>query len=324
VLAALGYDAEHTEYHNLFPINDKAVLPIRHILYRGEQPHLMVMEMHAMIKTKTDEKEPDGLFEQRYTSAEEDKEMVSGEQKYHRSQWADIFTVPEGVSISPMIINEAINKLFLLPQHRRPKYILLCAGNQYFLLESEKWFRGSYLQMDLEALFDDVAVHKDYYAVFYLLLGKDLLAPTAEMVLMEQLDEDAHKAAYEVTKDLKEGVIHAVESLANEAVYDLVHRQHYSYKDIDANRLKDDCLNMVYRLLFLFYAEAREDLGILPSNDEVYERGYSLEMLRDLEQVPLNSESSRNGYFFHKSLYQLFDLLHSGYREQDGLNKSFK
>lgn len=324
VLAALGYDAEHTEYHNLFPINDKAVLPIRHILYRGEQPHLMVMEMHAMIKTKTDEKEPDGLFEQRYTSAEEDKEMVSGEQKYHRSQWADIFTVPEGVSISPMIINQAINELFLLPQHRRPKYILLCAGNQYFLLESEKWFRGSYLQMDLEALFDDVAVHKDYYAVFYLLLGKDLLAPTAEMVLMEQLDEDAHKAAYEVTKDLKEGVIHAVESLANEAVYDLVHRQHYSYKDIDANRLKDDCLNMVYRLLFLFYAEAREDLDILPSNDEVYERGYSLEMLRDLEQVPLNSESSRNGYFFHKSLYQLFDLLHSGYREQDGLNKSFK
>src|SRR5690606_36664671 len=185
VLAALGYDAEHTEYHNLFPINDKAVLPIRHILYRGEQPHLMVMEMHAMIKTKTDEKEPDGLFEQRYTSAEEDKEMVSGEQKYHRSQWADIFTVPEGVSISPMIINQAINELFLLPQHRRPKYILLCAGNQYFLLESEKWFRGSYLQMDLEALFDDVAVHKDYYAVFYLLLGKDLLAPTAEMVLKE-------------------------------------------------------------------------------------------------------------------------------------------
>src|SRR5690606_41202916 len=121
----------------------------------------------------------------------------------------------------------------------------------------------------------------------------------------------------------KEGVIHAVEELANEAVRYLV-SQGKAHSEIDANKLKDDCLNMVYRLLFLFYAEAREDLDILPSNDEVYERGYSLEMLRDLEQVPLNSESSRNGYFFHKSLYQLFDLLHSGYREQDGLNKSFK
>ncbi|WP_426790706.1 Eco57I restriction-modification methylase domain-containing protein [Sphingobacterium sp. WOUb80] len=322
VLRALGYDAENTQYHELFPINDKSVLPIRHILYRGDRPHLMVMEMHAMIKTK-DEEEPDGLFEQSYTSLHDGDEKTTKEQKYHRSQWADIFSVSEEVSISPMIINQAVNELFLLPEKRRPHYVLLCAGNQYFLLEAEKWFRGSYLQLDLEALFDDVAITKDYYSIFYLLLGKDLLAPTAEMVLMDQLDEDSHKAAYEVTKDLKEGVIHAVESLANEAVRDL-ELQGVQPADIDASKLKDDCLNMVYRLLFLFYAESREDLDILPSNDEVYERGYSLEMLRDLEQVPLITESSLNGYFFHQSLFQLFDLLNKGYHENEGSNKSFK
>lgn len=322
VLRALGYDADHTQYHELFPINDKSVLPIRHILYRGDRPHLMVMEMHAMIKTK-DEEEPDGLFEQSYTSLHDGDEKTTKEQKYHRSQWADIFTVSDEVSISPMIINQAVNELFLLPEQRRPHYVLLCAGNQYFLLEAEKWFRGSYLQLDLEALFDDAAITKEYYSIFYLLLGKDLLAPTAEMVLMDQLDEDSHKAAYEVTKDLKEGVIHAVESLANEAVRDL-QAQGVQYTDIDANKLKDDCLNMVYRLLFLFYAESREDLDILPSNDEVYERGYSLEMLRDLEQVPLITESSLNGYFFHRSLFQLFDLLNKGYHENEGLNKGFK
>ena len=322
VLRALGYDAEHMQYHDLFPINDKSVLPIRHILYRGDQPHLMVMEMHAMIKTK-DEEEPDGLFEQSYTSSQDGDEKTTKEQKYHRSQWTDIFSVSDDVSISPMIINQAVNELFLLPEQRRPNYVLLCAGNQYFLLEAEKWFRGSYLQLDLEALFDDAAIAKDYYSIFYLLLGKDLLAPTAEMVLMDQLDEDSHKAAYEVTKDLKEGVIHAVESLANEAVKDL-ETQGVQPADIDATKLKDDCLNMVYRLLFLFYAESREDLDILPSNDEVYERGYSLEMLRDLEQVPLITESSLNGYFFHQSLFQLFDLLNRGYHENEGSNKSFK
>lgn len=322
VLHALGYDADHTQYHDLFPINDKSVLPVRHILYRGDQPHLMVMEMHAMIKTK-DEEEPDGLFEQSYTSIQDGDEKSTKEQKYHRSQWADIFTVGEDVRISPMIINQAVNELFLLPEQRRPNYVLLCAGNQYFLLEAEKWFRGSYLQLDLEALFDDAAITKDYYSIFYLLLGKDLLAPTAEMVLMDQLDEDSHKAAYEVTKDLKEGVIYAVESLANEAVKDL-EAQGLQPADIDASKLKDDCLNMVYRLLFLFYAESREDLDILPSNDEVYERGYSLEMLRDLEQVPLITESSLNGYFFHQSLFQLFDLLNKGYHENEGSNKSFK
>ncbi len=321
VLKALGYDAERTNYEDLFPINNNTVLPVRHILYRGDKPHLMVMEMHAMIKTG--EEEPDGLFEQCYNIKESSEEKKSGEQKYNRSQWTDIFTVPEGVSISPMIINQAVNELFLLPEQRRPKYILLCGGNQYFLLEAENWFRGSYLQLDIEALFDDTAIKKDYYTVFYLLLGKKLLAPTAEMVLMEQLEEDSHKAAYQVTKGLKEGVIHAVESLANEAVKDLT-AQGLTYTEIDADKLKDDCLNMVYRLLFLFYAESREDLDILPSNDEVYERGYSLEMLRDLEQVPLVTESSLNGYFFHKSLFQLFDLLNHGYRESEGMNKSFK
>lgn len=321
ILNALGYNAAQNNYTELYPISEKAVLPVRHILYRGTTPHLMVMEMHSLIKTS--DEEPDGLFEQSYNIAHDPEDRTAKEQKYHRSQWADVFTVPEGVSISPMIINQVINELFLLPLNRRPKYILLCGGNKYFLLESEKWFRGSYLELDLEALFDDAAILKDYYAVFYLLLGKDLLAPTADMVLMEQLDEDAHKAAYQVTQDLKEGVINAVENLANEAVHDLV-QQGYAYDDIDANRLKDDCLNMVYRLLFLFYAESREDLDILPSNDDVYERGYSLEMLRDLEQVPLITESSRNGYFFHKSLFQLFELLNKGYKEQEGQTKSFK
>src|SRR5690606_1660405 len=111
------------------------------------------------------------------------------------------------------------SELFLLDQHRRPQYILLCAGNTYYLLEQEKWFRGSYLQFDLEELFSEGVVNRDYYALFYFLLAKETLAPRSEIVLMKQLDEDSHKSAYEVTRDLKEGVIHAVEALANEAVY---------------------------------------------------------------------------------------------------------
>lgn len=324
VLNVLGYDAEQTNYDDLYPISDKAVLPVRHILYRGEQPHLMVMEMHAMIKTR-DEEEPDGLFDQSYNVNENGDDQKSAMQKYHRSQWADVFTVPEGIRISPMVINKAVSELFLLPTYQRPRYILLCAGNVYFLLEAEKWFRGSYLQFDLETLFDDALIDKNYFALFYLLLGKEQLAPTAEMVLMEQLDEDAHKVAYEVTKDLKEGVIHAVEQLANEAVHYLNREEeNMTYDTINATWLKDDCLMMVYRLLFLFYAESRDELDILPTNDEIYQKGYSLEMLRDLEQVPLRTESSLNGFFFHESLTQLFRLLHEGYCENNGTSKSFK
>ena len=371
LLHALGYDASQTEYDELFHLDEKAVLPVRHTLYRGENPHLMVMEMQAQIKDG--DHEPGGLFEQQYhseelqglsnklqgqraqglTSANSQKPTTNsqlrelksreaesprfiGAGKYHRSQWSNVFSVPEGLSVSPMVINEAVSRLFLLDQHRRPHYILLCAGNIYYLLEHEKWFRGSYLQFDLEELFSEAAIKRDYYSLFYFLLAKETLAPQSEMVLMEQLDEDSHKSAYEVTKDLKEGVINAVEALANEAVHYLAvgnkslvfgsqsddqsgepekpMANHQSLKAISADTLKNDCLTYVYRLLFLFYAESRGDLDILPANDAVYQQGYSLEMLRDLEQVPLSTASSQDGYFFHESLQRLFGLLSTGYQ----------
>lgn len=326
VLNALGYDGAHTNYGNLFHLSENEVIPVRHILYRGDQPHLMIMEMQALIKE--DDTEADGLFEQRYNV--ETEETTNPPQRYHRSQWERVFKIPADVKICPVVINKAISQLFLLEPHYRPKYILLLAGNVAFLLEQEKWFRGSYLQIDLEELFSEATANRNanYYALFYFLLGKETLAPESNMVLLDQLDEDSHKSAYEVTKDLKEGIIHAVEALANEALYYKKEKLHENFDETDdvfEQQVKDDCLKIIYRLLFIFYAESREDLDILPSNDSTYQKGYSLEMLRDLEQVPLYSDSSLNGYFFHESLSKLFGVLSSGYREKEnGDNKSFK
>lgn len=318
VLNVLGYDGAQTNYKNLFHLSEHEVIPVRHILYRGDQPHLMIMEMQALIKE--DDTDADGLFEQRYNV--ETEEQTNPPQRYHRSQWEKVFEIPPNVKISPVVINKAISELFLLEQHLRPKYILLLAGNMAFLLEQEKWFRGSYLQIDLEELFTEATANRNanYYALFYFLLGKETLAPESNMVLLDQLDEDSHKSAYEVTKDLKEGIIHAVEALANEALYYRKEKLQESFDETDdvfEQQVKDDCLKIIYRLLFIFYAESREDLDILPSDDRIYQRGYSLEMLRDLEQVPLYSDSSLNGYFFHESLSKLFHVLSSGYREKE-------
>ena len=320
VLKALGYDAEHTAYDELFALDEKHALPVRHVLHRGSQAHLMVLEMQPMVRISEDE-EPDGLFEQSYTSEREDHLPVR-EQKYHRAHWQDVFQVPEGVALSPAIINKAISELFLLEEVRRPRFILLCAGNKYFLLEGEKWFRGSYLEFDIEELFAEASADRNVLSLFHLLLSHECLAPDAEQVLMEQLEEDSHKSAYEVTKDLKEGVVNAVEKLANEAVW-YWRNTGQTTSNIDATALKDDCLTTVYRLLFLFYAESRTDLDLLPVNDEVYEQGYSLEMLRDLEQVPLNTATSAEGYFFHESLTGLFRLLRAGHNEQGSGSASF-
>jgi hypothetical protein len=308
VLKLLGYDAVSNDYKDLFHLDETQVVPVRQKLYRGDKPHLFIMEMKALIKTG--EQEPKGLFEQ----------------NWNRAQWESVFEVQDGDTLTPSIINEAINELFLIDQHIRPTYILLLAGNEMYLLHFEKWFKGSYLRFKLEDLFDEATLHKDYYQLFYLLLSKSKLAPDADILLMDQLDEDSHKSAYAVTKDLKEGIIHAVELLANEALYykkQILKEEFEESDDAFEQQMKDDCLTMVYRLLFVFYAESRPDLGILPMNDQVYEKGYSLDMLRELEQVQLNSESSRIGYFFHESLQSLFQLLNHGYRYKEVNNKSF-
>ncbi|GGK41399.1 MULTISPECIES: Eco57I restriction-modification methylase domain-containing protein [Flavobacteriaceae] len=324
LLNALGYDGENNNYKDPFYFSDTEVLPVRHKLFRGEKLHMLIMEMQPLIKDS--DEEPDGLFEQRYNIEEE--EFESKEQRYHRSQWKDIFQVADDLKISPVIINKAISELCLLEQKERPQYIMLLAGNTVFLIEVEKWFRGSYLQFDIEELFSEGTINKKYYSLFYLLLSKEMLAPDSDMVLMDQLEEDSHKSAYEVTKDLKEGIIHAVEALANEALYykkSILNEEFDETDDTFERDVKDDCLSIVYRLLFVFYAESRGDLDILPISDKVYQKGYSLEMLRDLEQTQLITDHSRNGYFFHESLHKLFQLMSSGYREgENGANKSFR
>ena len=322
LLNSLGYEGERNNYDSPFHLSENEVIPIRHILYKGDKPHLMIMEIQPLIKEG--DEEPDGLFEQRYNEEGD----TTSEQRYHRSQWSRVFEISKDLKISPAIINKCISELSLLDQSERPHYIMVLGGNIVYLIEVEKWFRGSYLSFDIEELFFESTVERRYYSLFYLLLSKEMLSPDSELVLMDQLDEDSHKSAYEVTKDLKEGIINAVELLANESLYfqkEVLLQEFDESDDTFEQEVKDDCLNIIYRLLFVFYAESRSDLDILPISDQVYQRGYSLEMLRDLEQTQLITDHSRNGYFFHESLSKLFELMSSGYREdENGRNKSFK
>jgi hypothetical protein len=311
LLQGLGYTEVNQPYADLLLMDSNEAVPVHHQLYFGEQPQLFIMEMQSMVRTGDDA--PPGLFEQ----------------VYNRAQWNGLFNIPDGVHLTPSVINEAVTRIFIRDRHERPRYILLLAGSEVYLLNDEKWPRGSYLRLSLEDLFTEATRQKKLYAVFSLLVGKLALAPEGEMVLLDQLDEDSHKSAYSVTKDLKTGIIQAVERLANEAILYLRKSANSPGEaddllaSIDAGALKDDCLTIVYRLLFLFYAESRPELGILP-DDDVYRRGYSLDMLRDLEQTPLNTEASRNGFFFHDSLTTLFRLLRQGYRVNDADNRSFR
>lgn len=316
LLEVLGFETRGA-YNAPYYITETEVLPVRHVYRENNETRLLVMEMQPMFAEG--DVVPDGLFDQCYNTSEGEK--TADEQRYHRKQWKEVIPdILQWPTIAPTVINKAVSQLFLQDGDARPQYITILAGNRVFFLEQEKWFRGAYLEFDLEMLFSEGTVSGDAYTAFYALMCHEALAGGAKQVLIRAIEEEAHKSAYEVTKDLKDGIIYAVEALANEAVYyqtEVLKESDMTLSAQFSDTIKDEALTLVYRLLFIFYAESRDDLDILPSKSGVYEHGYSLEMLRDMEQTPLQSNGAQNGYFFDDSLKLLFGLLSSGYREEE-------
>ena len=220
-------------------------------------------------------------------------------------------------------LDRLVTHIFSLPEQEHPRYILMSSGNMVFFMDADKWERGAYLRFDIERLLVETtqSAMRNYFALFYLLVSREALAAIGDTPLMQQLEEESYKNAYAVTQDLKRGVVAAVEALANEAIWYIKHTPDNKFHDQDETddnfetMMRDDCLIFIYRLLFIFYAESRPDLDILPINDQTYQRGYSLEMLRDLEQVNLITAEELNGYFFDHSIKRLFALILRGYNE---------
>ena len=114
-----------------------------------------------------------------------------------------------------------------------------------------------------------------------------------------------------VSEDLRDGVRESIEILANEVI-DRRRRQGLDpLPDEQAQPLALQSLRYLYRILFLLYAEASPELGILPVGAPEYQAGYSVDRLRDLTQreVPLDAA---NGTYLYESLDLLFTLINQG------------
>ena len=199
-----------------------------------------------------------------------------------------------------------------------PRFIILVGLQEWLLLDRFKWPNSRALRFDWSEILDRKEPLTLQAAAA--LLHRDSLAPGSGVSLLESLDENAHKHAFGVSEDLKYAIREAIEILGNEAVRQLrqqaveARRGFFSGKDeLDPEQLSLECLRLVYRLLFMFYIEARPELGYVPiRTSEVYLKGYSLESLRDLELTPLHTPQARDGLYFDHTLRRLFTLVATG------------
>lgn len=214
---------------------------------------------------------------------------------------------------------ETLSKRLFADDHP-PRWVLLLHHEEWLLIERSKWGRKALLRFNLPELFgprDD----KQFRAMAALLGSQSVLPVEGGVALLDSLDDSSHKHAFEVSTDLKYALRECIELIANEAIWykrTVAKEKVFERNDTDlADQLSRESLRYMYRLLFMFYIEARPELGYAPIDAEAYLKGYSIEHLRELEQTPLTTSEAQEGFYFHDSLKQLFGLIWQGYPRRD-------
>ena len=202
-----------------------------------------------------------------------------------------------------------------------PRYVLLLHGGVIVLADRLTWGEGRYLAVSLDAALEraDAAELELIAALF----SADALQPPAEggEEPLAAFVTGSRQHAVGVSAELREGLRESVQIIANE-VLDRLRRQGVAPVAIDDGSLARDLgrqsLRYLYRILFLLYAEARPELGILPVDDEDYVAGYSMGRLGDLIARRLGGEEARQSFHLYESLAVLYRMVNDGHRARGG------
>lgn len=227
-----------------------------------------------------------------------------------------LYSVPANVLTN--IPNEDLVTKILFGQAEPPRFILLIGMNQIALIDRNKWNEKRYLQFELEDIFS--RHEESTLQAMAVLLHRNSLCPEDGTALLDELDANSQKHAAGVSQDLKYALRESIEILGNEVLYDMATRQGRNLETdpVDAGDLTLECLRYMYRMLFVFFIEARPELGYAPIQNLTYKSGYSLDNLRDIaDDIRDDVTEVGNGYFLHETLSKLYDLIYSGYPESE-------
>jgi hypothetical protein len=223
LLEALGYEYKLDTRYML----EGQIVPVLSIVQRDGREYLWIVETQF----PEEDQSPFGHKLSEYQFPKQEEEMQVPEET-----WEDL-------------IREIFRK------DEPPRWLLLFSGRYVYLIDRTKWGYGQYLMFDLDEIFG--RRHRDTIRALAALLAKEGLAPEDGVPLHFSLDENSHKHAFGVSKDLKYGLRRSVELLANEYVwYQRNFGKQALFQDEEvAKKLTNEALSYLYRLLFLFYAE---------------------------------------------------------------------
>ncbi|MFC8664149.1 class I SAM-dependent DNA methyltransferase [Streptomyces sp. NPDC057199] len=213
---------------------------------------------------------------------------------------------------------------FLFACEDAPRYVLLLVGGVIVLADRAVWGEGRYLAASLDAALErNDARAGGELDTLAALFGADSLRTPEEggENPLAGLVTKSTKHAVGVSSDLRDGLRQSVELIANE-VLERLRAAGVRPEDVKelpelSKQLTRESLRYLYRILFLLYAEARPELGILPSDYPEYHQGYGLGRLGELvAERDLVGEKAREGFYLYESLDLLFRKVQEGYRSR--------
>src|SRR5699024_3149147 len=146
------------------------------------------------------------------------------------------------------------------------------AGNILFLTDRERWPEGRYLAADLQLIAERHETQKagEIDRLLALSSTNPLLPYDAGSVWWEQRLDEPQQHAVGVSQELRDGIRESIEIIANDV---LARRRDcgLSNENIDGQELARQSLRFLYRILFLLYAEAYPELGVLPKGAGEYD-----------------------------------------------------
>ena len=206
----------------------------------------------------------------------------------------------------------------LLTDEHGPAFALVLAGQWTLVAERERWPEGRWLAVNVQLVVEryETARGGEVERALTCLDARSLL-PTAEgETWWAATLEDSAAHTVGVSKDLREGVRSSIEIIANEVVRRRAARGLEPLPQERAQDLALQSLRYIYRIIFLLYAEASPELGVLPVGAAEYDAGYGLDRLRELALRELHEESAQAGTHIYESLDRLFHLVDEGHNEE--------
>ena len=145
-------------------------------------------------------------------------------------------------------------------------WVFCTNGHQWRLIDTVRTYSRAYLHFDLRQTIE----HPATFGLFWGVLREEAFRPTdVGPSLVVQVIQSSARHGHAVNRSLRFGVIESVQCLLGALNKCGRH---------NLDQLLDESLTIVYRLLFLMFAESR---GLVPNWHPLYRESYTVEALRD-------------------------------------------